>query len=57
MNQIINSTNLEHALQSRASTKGHGSQQNGRWRGCGRGRGEHNNFNNRDGDGNTNSSK
>ena len=56
-NQRINSTNLDHALQSRASTEGHGSQQGCRGCGHGRGRGEHNNFNNRDGDGNTNSSK
>ena len=39
MNRRINSTNLEQALQSRASTGGCGGQQCGRGRGRGKGRG------------------
>ena len=57
MNRRINSTNLEQALQSRASTGGCGGQQCGRGRGHGKGRGGHNNFNNKDRDGDTDSSK
>ena len=57
MNQIINSTNLEQALQSRASTGGCGGQQGARGYGRGRSRRGHNNFNNKNGDGDTNSSK
>ena len=57
MNWRINSTNLEQALQSRASTGGRGGQQGGRGCGRGSGKGEHNNFNNKDGDGDTNSFK
>ena len=57
MNRRINSTNLEQALQSRASTGGCGGQQCGRGRGRGKGRGWHNNFNNKDRDGDTDSSK
>ena len=52
----INSTNLEQALQSRASTGGRGGQQGDRGHGHGGGRGGHN-FNNKDEDGDTNSSK
>ena len=51
INQKINFTNLEQALQSRASTGGRGGQQGGRGCGRGSGKGEHNNFNNKDGDG------
>ena len=57
MNQIINSTNLEQPLQSRAFIGGHGGQQGGKGHGYGRSRGEHNNFNNKNGDGDTKSSK
>ena len=57
INQKINFTNSEQALQSRSSTGGHGGQQDGRGCGCGSGKGGHNNFNNKDGDGDTNSFK
>ncbi|RVW18040.1 hypothetical protein CK203_114902 [Vitis vinifera] len=56
MNHRINSTNLEQALQSRASIGDHGGQQGGKGCGLGRGRGRHN-FNNKDEDGDTNSFK
>ncbi|RVW71148.1 hypothetical protein CK203_059853 [Vitis vinifera] len=49
MNKRINSTNLDQALQSRASTGGRGGQQGGRGHGRGGGRGGHN-FNNEDED-------
>ena len=56
MNHRINSTNLEQALQSRASIRDRGGQQGGKGCGLGRGRGRHN-FNDKDEDGDTNSFK